>query len=98
VIVERVMVVAIGAYFVVTGIWALLSPRRALESNYRWDRRWTRVFSLGRIAPKARPLTDRAIRLTSVLGAVFVVGGIALLFFGLRALSGSVSSPRPCAV
>jgi uncharacterized membrane protein HdeD (DUF308 family) len=84
---ESGMLAAIGAYMVVTGVWALVSPRRALESNYRWDRRWTRIFSLSRVAPKPRKLTDRAIRLTSVTGAVFVVGGIVAVFFGLRTLT-----------
>jgi hypothetical protein len=71
---------------VVTGSWALLSPRRALESNYRWDRRWTRVISLGRVDPKPREVSDRALKLASILGAVFILGGIALVFLGLRTL------------
>jgi hypothetical protein len=83
---QRGIMAAIGTFVLVTGLWALLSPRSALASNYRWDRKWTRVFSLGRIDPKPRELTDRAVRLASVLGGIFVVGGLVLLYFGLTSL------------
>ena len=69
----------IGVFFVVTGAWGVLSPRKALESNYRWDRFWARVYTLGRIDPEPRPLTDRAVRSIRVAGVVFVVGGAVLV-------------------
>jgi len=36
---ETVLLGLIGAFFAMTGAWAFLSPRSALQSNYRWDRR-----------------------------------------------------------
>jgi hypothetical protein len=81
--VESVMLVVIGTFFVLGGAWSAISPRKALESNYAWDRRWTRVFTLGRYDPKPRPLTDRAVKGQAVAGVIFIVAGLPILFVGI---------------
>jgi Ca2+/Na+ antiporter len=83
---QRAIGVAIAALMIVGGSWAILSPRRFLESIYRWDRRWTRVFTLGLMNPTPRELTDRALKATSILGAIFLLIGVVLMFFLLRSL------------
>jgi hypothetical protein len=80
---ESVVLFLLGAFFVVGGLWSAISPRKALESNYAWDRRWTRVFTLGRIDPKPRLLTSRAVKAQAVLGVVFVLIGLPMLFFAI---------------
>ena len=84
--VESVMLVLVGLFFVVGGAWSAGSPRKALESNYAWDRRWTRVFTFGRIDPKPRPITDRAVKVLAAAGVILVVIGMPLVFFGIRGL------------
>jgi hypothetical protein len=84
---QRAIGVATAAGMIVIGFWAILSPRRFLESNYWWDRRWTRVFSLGLMNPKPRELSDRALRLTPFLGTICILSGVVLMFFFLRNLT-----------
>ena len=69
-----------------SGIWAVISPRKALESNYRWDRRWSRLFTLGLVNPKPREITDGAVRLTRALGVIFLVAGLLIVGLGFRSL------------
>lgn len=76
--------VLIGTFFVVGGAWSAISPRKALESSYAWDRRWTRVFTLGRYDPKPRSLTDRAVKMHAVACVILALVGLPLLFFGIR--------------
>lgn len=82
---NEVLAVLIGAFFVCGGTWYVVSPRKALESNYAWDRRWTRIFTFGTIDPKPRRVTDRAVRLAVALGVIMALLGVAVLFGGLRA-------------
>lgn len=77
------MLVLLGTFFVAGGAWSAISPRKALGSNYAWDRRWTRVFTLGKVDPKPRPLTDRAVKALAVAGVMFVVAGVPMLFVGI---------------
>jgi len=78
------MLVLLGTVFVVGGAWSAISPRKALGSGYAWDRRWTRVFTFGRLDPKPRPLTDRAMRMQAVAGVILALVGLLMLFFGIR--------------
>jgi hypothetical protein len=78
--------VLLGTFFVVNGASSAISPRKALESNYAWDRRWTRVFTSGKLDPKPRPLTDGAVKMQAVAGVILALGGLPMLSFGIRRL------------
>lgn len=68
------------------GIRTVVSPRKALDRNYAWDRRMTRFLTFGKLNPRPRPVTDRAVRFSVVLAVTFALGGIVALFFGLRGI------------
>ena len=80
------MLVLIGLYALVVGAWGAISPRKSLENTYAWDRRWTGVFTFGLWDPKPRPVTDRDVKRTVVVGVALIVAGLAMLFLGIRLL------------
>ena len=71
------------------GIWTVISPRRALERNYAWDRRMARFLTFGILNPnlRPRPVTDRAVKFFVVIAVTFALGGIVALLFGLQGIS-----------
>jgi hypothetical protein len=44
------------------------------------------VLTFGRIDPKPRPITDRALKVLAAAGVILVVIGMPLVFFGIRGL------------
>jgi hypothetical protein len=83
---KSAFLVAWGLIMVAHGIRTVVSPRKALDSNYAWDRRMTRFFTFGKLNPRPRPVTDRAVRVFVVIAVTFALGGIVALFFGLRGI------------
>lgn len=51
-----------GLIMVAHEIRTVVSPRKALDRNYAWDRRMTRFLTFGKLNPRPRPVTDRAVR------------------------------------
>jgi hypothetical protein len=82
---DEVMLVLVGALSLAYGIRIVVSPRKALESNYAWDRRWTRFFTFRKLDPRPRPVTDRAMRFAAAIGVPLILMGAVALFSGIRA-------------
>jgi hypothetical protein len=74
------------ALITVGGARGVISPRKALESTYAWQRRWTRVFTLGRLDPEPRPVTDRAVKIYAVASVILIGIGFPVLVIGMRRL------------
>jgi hypothetical protein len=71
---KSVFLVAWGVILIAHGIRTMVSPRKALDSNYAWDRRMTRFFTFGKLNPRPRPVTDRAVRFFVVIAVTFASG------------------------
>jgi hypothetical protein len=77
---EDWFLVGVGVLATGYGIFAVLSPERAFRAGYRWDDRWVRLFTLGRVRSAPGPLmSDRTARkATSAAGIFLCVAGPAL--------------------